>query len=483
MFMEVIVHRDGEHKKHKYVARVKVKKNNKDGWRYFYTLDEYREYLKSQKNATKDKAKDKPKDLVSKGSNAISKLLKKADKALDKKLNKSKKSVDKIVKKSTKLMAEKVSKGKKVVDKLEKKASKIATKEITNGKKAVDAVLNKIPKASTNKKPSVKVDSKSVAKGKNFIDKKKSEGALGDFIRKDVISKAVKFVGDLFNKLKDKITNKNDAPDNYKHKVKMPNGTYKYFMNDDEYEDYLERLEYQKKEPSFMKKVKDISHNEAYTKWDDMEKVNETYDPFDESTSTNCANCTAAYELRRRGYDVEAVANGGTDDYNGNGDRVFDYFENATMFGIYGDGTTIEHGEEFVRGVWNGGVDKKFLTKYEDQIDYMNKPQQYTAKSIEKGILAHNPPGSRGMIDVEWKSGGAHSIVYEVDKKGNVTIRDSQTYDAYSLDELAHSVNKVRISRTDNLRLKENILDAVTINTDKKRKYSMDKGRVYAYAN
>ena len=65
--------------------------------------------------------------------------------------------------------------------------------------------------------------------------------------------------------------------------------------------------------------------------------------------------------------------------------------------------------------------------------------------------------------------------MYEVDKKGKVTIRDSQTYDEYSLDELAPYVKKVRITRTDNLQLKEGILDAVVTNKDDKRRYYVDK--------
>ena len=80
------------------------------------------------------------------------------------------------------------------------------------------------------------------------------------------------------------------------------------------------------------------------------------------------------------------------------------------------------------------------------------------------------------MIDVDWKSGGAHSIVYEVDKNGKVTIRDSQTYDEYTLDELSSEVSRIRICRTDNLELKEDILHAVQPNENKKRKYYADKG-------
>lgn len=352
--------------------------------------------------------------------------------------------------------------------------------EYLNGKKK--SLADTVSKTISNvldKTFDGKSKSKAQAKGKKKADKilaKYKDLPSNDFfllLDRRLITMAMSFVSKLFKNIF-----KEEKKHKYIAKVELPNGKYRYFYKQEEYDAYRKRLKYQQNEPGFMKKVKDIPDDKVYTAKEDVNKVNETYSPFDAETSTNCANCSAAYELRRRGYDVEAKANGGKDDYNGNGDRVFDYFENASMFGIYGDGTTIEHSEEFVRGVWNGGVDKNFFRKYEDEIDFMNEPQRYTSKSIEKGILANSPPGSRGMIDVEWKSGGAHSIVYEVDKKGKVTIRDSQTYDEYSLYEIAHTVQKVRISRTDNLQLKEDILSAVVPNENNERSYYIDNGIV-----
>jgi hypothetical protein len=111
--------------------------------------------------------------------------------------------------------------------------------------------------------------------------------------------------------------------------VNLPNGTNKKLSSKDEVEDYNERIEYQKNEPPFMKKVPDIPENVVYEKKEDMEKINEEYDPYDDSRSMNCGNCSAAYELRRRGYDVEAKEY--DEDYNGLGSRVYEYFEDAVM--------------------------------------------------------------------------------------------------------------------------------------------------------
>lgn len=272
------------------------------------------------------------------------------------------------------------------------------------------------------------------------------------------------------------------------YKTQLPNGKYKYFDSKDEFEAYKkrendeneayhERLEYQQNEPEFMKQVPDISENDIFTAMEDMSKVNELYDPRYEEYSRNCSNCSAAYELRRRGYDVEAKSI--NEYYNGSPERLYDYFENAEYIGISGDGSTMTYSEKFVKNRYDLTLFEEI--KYKKENEHFYRENTYTPESIEKGIKQHNPPGSRGMIDVYWKDGSGHSIVYEVDTKGDITIRDSQTYDEYSLDELAYQVNCVRITRTDNLQLKEGILNTVKVNEDRKRKIYVDNNRAYNY--
>lgn len=61
-----------------------------------------------------------------------------------------------------------------------------------------------------------------------------------------------------------------------------------------------------------------------------------------------------------------------------------------------------------------------------------------------------------------WKDALAgHSMVYEVDGKGKVTIRDCQTNKTYSVESIVDHVNAISITRTDNLELRKGILDAV----------------------
>lgn len=255
--------------------------------------------------------------------------------------------------------------------------------------------------------------------------------------------------------------------------VKLPNGRTEQFDSIDEYQDYKERLDYQKNEPDFMKDVPDISDNRVYTKLDDQNQINEEYNYYEESRSMNCGNCSMAYELRRRGYDVQAKEV--TDDYNGRADRIFDYFEDAEMLCIFGDGSTVSLDEERARKVWDHTATDDDFEGHDDELRAWTELQSFTPETIEKGIIDNNPPGSRGMIDVNWKSGGAHSIIYEVDLNGKVTIRDSQTFDQYGLEELADRVDHIRITRTDNLKLKEESLNAVEPNKRGKRTQYVDK--------
>lgn len=297
-----------------------------------------------------------------------------------------------------------------------------------------------------------------------------------------LIKKAAKWVANKINRRNDDgaITDREKPGHKYIAKVKTPSGKMRYFYSQDEYDAYIKRQNYQKNEPDFMKHVKDIDGDDIYTSKEDMGKVNEIYSPYDESSSTNCANCSAAYELRRRGYDVEAELVNGS--YNGKGSRVYDYFEKPEKLYVFGDGETKTADESFERKIWKeGAVSSNDAKKSKAGYDYYTNEHKYTSSSIEKAIKNNNPPGSRGFIDVTWKDGGAHSIVYEVDKKGKVTIKDSQTYDTYSVSELANKVSQVSITRTDNLKLKKDILNSVKTNTDKGRTYYVDESTLHLY--
>jgi len=158
-----------------------------------------------------------------------------------------------------------------------------------------------------------------------------------------------------------------------------------------------------------------------YTEKEDLERINPSLYNFDENTKSNCMLCTSAYELRRRGYDVEAnVASEGYYE-----EDVGRWFKNAKVSAI---ATT------------NNNALKAFSKEDVNNI----------ITTIEK-----QPEGSRGNIMVNWKGMMCgHSMIYEV-KDGKMIIKDGQSNKVYAdpskiLKNCCFEVNYVR---TDNLEL------------------------------
>lgn len=360
---------------------------------------------------------------------------------------------------------------------------------LNKGKKKAENLLGKLKNKAEDVSKKVKSASDNddkKSKGKSLTDKFSNNEAKGVvfLFKRDTVKKAVDWMANKFGFSKKDdvdenatITDKEKKGHKYIAKVETSSGKYRYFYDQDEYDAYIERLEYQKNEPNFLKHLKDIGIDDIFTRDENMDKVNELFNPFDEKTSQNCTNCSAAYELRMRGYDVEAKIR--DNKYNGRGDRFWDYFEDPEVLCVYGDGSTFAADEKFTRKVYDNKLTQKDCDKNERETEFYTNKERYTGESIQKAIKDNNPPGSRGMIDVEWKNGSAHSIVYEVNKSGKVIIRDSQTYDVYDTTELANNVSKVRICRTDNLQVKKDILNAVTTNKDEQREMYMDDGKVH----
>ena len=166
----------------------------------------------------------------------------------------------------------------------------------------------------------------------------------------------------------------------------------------------------------------------------DMSRINPDYDVFNRGTTRNCTLCTTAYELRRRGYDVEA-------NYSNIGREIKDvskFFKNTTK-------------------------------------------RDWVTASGEKGImkaLDKMPEGSRGNI-CAWVAESLygprtrHSMVWEKEG-GKITIRDCQTDTVYKHDGLFVTDNPfrpkgiilakkaVQILRTDNREINTStIMDAI----------------------
>ena len=141
---------------------------------------------------------------------------------------------------------------------------------------------------------------------------------------------------------------------------------------------------------------------------------------FDYGYTNNCAYCTLAYDMRQRGYDVEASAS-------------YQFTANT---------------DEEIESWYEGG---KFT-----------KCKSRDVNQIEKEILATNPDGARGQFGIFWTVGGGHSVSYEV-INGEVYIRDCQVNKKYKLKDFPYKecLAGADYMRTDNLKLTDKALVGV----------------------
>ncbi len=152
---------------------------------------------------------------------------------------------------------------------------------------------------------------------------------------------------------------------------------------------------------------------------DDLKKVNQSYEDG-EPFKSNCTMCTAAMEMRRRGYDVAAC---GLVDSNRGGlptDTFTNWFKPPTKHTEYNLSTDL-------------GPDQR-------------------SKMYKK--VAAQGDGARGEILVTWSElGGGHSMFYQVEK-GNMVVYDGQNgkkYKGKEIDTILDSCCTAEIRRLDKL--------------------------------
>lgn len=394
---------DDELKHWKYIKKKKI--NGK--WRYYYDKSELDKYDKGYvKTASKNDSRNQD-HITVKRYRKTNDLF--SSKTTEKSKPKTQKKYSIIKKKETKTTIT-YKQGK--LDRIRAKGEKY--------------IFDKFLKNKKTKKPGSSEISKLVSKGKKHLDK---------ILNKD----------DGKGKSKDKKKNK------YVEKVKMPNGKTRYFYSKDEYNAYLKRQEYQKNEPDFMKKVKKIDKNTSMLASEDMAATNPKYDPYNDETSSNCFKCSIAYELRRRGYDVEAAPFKGVNMLKDPQamSSIDKYFKKPKVFIVNEDGS-VKQG--------NANIPVLDVLTFNSKL---SKPKVYTGEDVKKSLEKNNPPNSRGMINVRWDKnlgGGGHSMVYEVNSKGKVIIRDTQTNKLVDIDDLAIKSDRINFARLDNLEMKKEVL-------------------------
>lgn len=437
----------------KYIKKIPVGQ----GFRYFYSWDEYRAYL-ADPTAELQKTGQKAANQLQSAGRQAGKDVRSAGRSAQKQISKGRNKVERAIKTADRSKmtvsgvkqanASKPESTRKRLNDLAKKVSqkwnsnKEAAKEsIKNGKKWFDEHLN--PIAKYKKRQEEKRRQEEEAR-KKYEEKRETLAKKYKYLHKETI-----------------------------------NGRTRYFYSQDEIDAYKKKQQYIENEPAFMSDVK--KSKDPYTREEDAMLVNPNLESFDSDYSYNCAECTAIYELRRRGYDVESNGESGLG-------------PNAEKY----------------------NTEKRFDLFYEDADTHHIKPSESKeayAKQLEKEFEQY-PPGSRGDISFKWDGvNSAHSIAWEKDSDGKVHFVDTQQsgggnqteyqYDNFSdiagiMDTTYTKKQRVKgkifkqdvgytaVTRTDNLELKPEIKkicknsteDRPSVNTETPNQFSAKGGRL-----
>ena len=138
----------------------------------------------------------------------------------------------------------------------------------------------------------------------------------------------------------------------------------------------------------------------------------------------NCISCALAYDLRRRGYDVESMPIDTTSATNGSLPVQLGFYkgEKLEVFEVPSDG-------------------KAAMKRFSDRI-------------LKYG------DGSRGLLRIRWKNGDGHAAIWEV-SGDTVVIRDPQNNTVVDLSDYLRRAKTFYYFRTDNLELTDKVTEFV----------------------
>ena len=138
----------------------------------------------------------------------------------------------------------------------------------------------------------------------------------------------------------------------------------------------------------------------------------------------NCISCALAYDMRRRGYDVESSPIDTTSATNGS---------LPVQLGFY-------KGEK--------------LETFEVPSDDEAAMKQFSDRILKYG------DGSRGLLRIRWKNGDGHAAIWEVSGDA-VVIRDPQNNTIVDLSDYLRRAKTFYYFRTDNLKLTDKVTEFV----------------------
>lgn len=181
------------------------------------------------------------------------------------------------------------------------------------------------------------------------------------------------------------------------------------------------------------------------TDMQDMALINPNYYE-DYKYTVNCPMCTLAYELRQRGFDVEAMPNT---------DMMGDEKTIASWFGIDESefvGVNRQTSSIIFELVMQGDI-----AKYSGEITKDN--ESAVADFVEKDILEKYGEGCRGTFSVNWRNASTgHIMAWEI-VNGKVEIRCSQTNKIFTVEEIVQRSSAVNYYRTDNREIDPSVIN------------------------
>lgn len=180
---------------------------------------------------------------------------------------------------------------------------------------------------------------------------------------------------------------------------------------------------------SELKKIKTEQTNDEHQK-----AINPKFDLSIYDYSQNCSFCTTAYDLRKRGYDVEANPISTVEAY------------------------TVEDVCSWYKGAQT--VSKSTVESFYTKQALKNPKQAPTQEDMLINALKSNGEGARGHLALYWKSTGGHDVIWEIEN-GEVVIRDCQTGKIVDVKEYLDCSSSYEYVRTDNLEPTEEILRTV----------------------
>lgn len=174
----------------------------------------------------------------------------------------------------------------------------------------------------------------------------------------------------------------------------------------------------------------------------------------------NCRRCTFAYEMSRRGYDVQATETFGATGQSlvGVKNALDKNKKTTSKLKFMFDGVDLYE--------WRERLGSKDILTENDLKKRLsiNDYKGLSNKVFDK--LSELPNGARGELEMHWLGGGAHSMAFEV-INNKAVIFDCQTgkkydrnvFDDKSFDQVLSMAEHLSYTRLDNLDLNEDFLE------------------------